>query len=131
MNNKRFDVGCKVLGRIRVSDFKQRPGLKYYIMVTNGDCMNSNQSPIRIKDGDYIICHYVESWFDAANRIIVFKTKGACYIKHLTFVDMVNGYICVKCYYPQEMELWVKMADVEMLSIVDKVCTNDVLNQIM
>lgn len=100
-----------------------------------GDCMNSEKSPIRIKDGQQLRVHKFEYGYGGILTLAdFFKIKGRvcaityildgmiyCVIKEVVGFDDVANAIRLKFYYPEETRISLGLEMIDSIFIVDGV----------
>ena len=104
----------------------------YFATPISGNCLDSDQCPIRIKDGDLLLCQSVDihefrrNWRDYQNEIIM-VVPNACNSLHIDFslakqfVRMEHEWFVVMRMFnpPQEIELAID--EIEKIAIIKKV----------
>lgn len=98
----------------------------------DGDCMDSPNSPIRIRDGQRLIVHKYNGLFNPYADIekvrgkicgILYIVEGMRYaiVKEIVGIDEITGSIRLKYYNPQETIVSLKIDTIERLYLVDGV----------
>lgn len=98
----------------------------------DGDCMDSPDAPIRIKNGQRVKVHTYADDFNIYrdadklyNRVCVvqYVASGKRYfaVKQVTFFDELAGLLRLTFYNPKKTEVWLKIGTVEKVYIVDGV----------
>lgn len=98
----------------------------------DGDCMDSPDSPIRIKDGQRLIVHKYNGLFNPYADIdkvrdkicaILYIVEGVRYaiVKQIVGIDEITGTIRLKYYNPEETIVSLKIDTLEKLYVVDGV----------
>ena len=90
-----------------------------------GHCMDSADSPMRIKHGDKLLIHPIEiidaAITNAVGRMIVFKNRcGRYFTQHLTFADLSEGRLYLTSYNPQRTVL-IDLESITAIYVVDGV----------
>ena len=104
-------------------------GLEQVLINAVGDCMDSADSPMRIKHGDKLLIHPIEiidaAITNAVGRMIVFKNRcGRYFTQHLTFADITDGRLYLSSYNPRKC-FAVGLDDIAALFVVDGVFTSE------
>lgn len=95
----------------------------YCILPVKGDCMDSDRSPMRIKDGDCLLMHQIplDDGMWAVNKVICFiMDDGKPYVKQLVFWDGISSKIVVKLFVPEEQVSSIPLRNIRSLFVVDK-----------
>jgi hypothetical protein len=106
-----------------------------FLAKTDGNCLDSDSSPLRVKDGDFVFVHplKIETWSIIANvgKLIIFHLKnGKAYIKKLIQVIDLDRQLIKVCFYnPEYTELFFRLDDIDLMYIVDSVAPKDVVSQ--
>lgn len=98
----------------------------------DGDCMDSIESPIRLKDGQRLLVHKFDGYFSAyadiekvRNKVCVLQyTKmGMRYfaVKEIVGYDEITDSLRLQFYYPEKTIMCVKAKAIEQLYLVDGV----------
>ena len=82
------------------------PRYYYCIIPIQGDCMDSDRSPMRIKDGDCLLIHQIplREWdiMESVKKAVCFiMDDGKAYVKQLVFWDGLSWGIVVKVFSPE------------------------------
>ena len=104
-------------------------GVNQVLINAVGDCMDSADSPMRIKHGDKLLIHPIEiidaAITNAVGRMIVFKNRrGRYFTQHLTFADITEGRLYLSSYNPRKC-FAVGLDDIAALFVVDGVFTSE------
>ena len=104
-------------------------GLKQVLINAVGQCMDSADSPMRIKHGDKLLIHPIEiidaAITNAVGRMIVFKDMcGRYFTQHLTFADITDGRLYLSSYNPRRC-VAVGLDSIAALFVVDGVFTKE------
>lgn len=89
-----------------------------------GDCLNSDKSPMRVRDGDSLLIHEFQrgELYNNVGKVICFMMEGGnFYVKHLVFFNELDWTITVKMYNPEEREFTIPLKMVKYLFLVDEV----------
>lgn len=102
------------------------PRCYYCVIPIEGDCMDNDRSPMRIKDGDCLLIHQIplREWdiMDNVKKIVCFiMDDGKAYVKQLVFWDGLSWGIVVKMFNPVEQVFFVPLKKIRSLFVVDKV----------
>lgn len=106
-------------------------GFKYAIFPVHGDCLNSNQSNMRVEDGEYILVHEISLKDEAAilgcigKLVCIVLTDGRIALKEAVCYDGANRFIRVKMYKPQEMYFKIPVEAINTLYVADKVLSKE------
>jgi hypothetical protein len=78
-------------GYVTIDEKELNPQYKYCIINMKGNCMDSDLSPLRIKDGDKILIHEIQlDWGSIASnvgKLVCFLLDdGICYASQLFFM---------------------------------------------
>jgi len=82
-------------------------GESYLLVKVYGDCLDSDASPIVIKNGDVVFCRVIQKVVLSRLLCLVGKfvavtlQDGRCAIKHFTFYDGISDRIELTAYNPQ------------------------------
>lgn len=98
----------------------------------DGDCMNSPEAPIRIRDGQRLRVHGYDGVFNPYADIeqvrgkvcaIQYVIKGKRYfaVKEIVGIDELAGSLRLAYYYPQKTFVALKVDAIEKIYIVDGV----------
>jgi hypothetical protein len=98
----------------------------------DGNCLDSPDSPIRIKDGQRLIVHKYNGLFNPYADIdkvrdkicaILYIVEGVRYaiVKQIVGIDEITGTIRLKYYNPEETIVSLKIDTIEKLYVVDGV----------
>lgn len=84
--------GAKVTGYIPV-DMEMNPKYKYGVVNAVGDCLDSELSPIKIKDGDRLVVHSiplteVEIMMSVEKIVCIALKDGRCFVKQAIFYNV-------------------------------------------
>lgn len=103
------------------------PNYKYAWIHAAGNCMDSSNSPLRIKPGDKILLRHVGldqgNIMRLSNKIVCFMLNdGRMYYKHLIFgkLGSFNDFLLLRCYNPLT-EFRVPMSAIKALFAVEEV----------
>ena len=90
-----------------------------------GSCLDSPQSPQRVKDGDIILMHPLPitdmNILVCANRLIGFKLNGIFYVKYLSFVDIAMRYTITIEQFNPIRKVVIPINQLEALYLVDDI----------
>lgn len=98
----------------------------------DGDCMNSADAPIRLRNGQRLSVHKYDGVFNpyadieaVRGKVCVFQyiTQGKRYfaVKEVVGIDELTNSLRLKYYYPQETIVSLKIDAIEQVFIVDGV----------
>lgn len=98
----------------------------------DGDCMNSADAPIRLRNGQRLSVHKYDGVFNPyrdieaiRGKVCVFQyiTQGNRYfaVKEVVGIDELANSLRLKYYYPQETIVSLKIDAIEQVFIVDGV----------
>lgn len=98
----------------------------------DGDCMNSPDAPIRLRNGQRLSVHKYDGVFNPyrdieaiRDKVCVFQyiTQGNRYfaVKEVVGIDELINSLRLKYYYPQETIVSLKIDAIEQVFIVDGV----------
>lgn len=98
----------------------------------DGDCMNSADAPIRLRNGQRLSVHKYDGVFNpyadieaVKGKVCVFQyiTQGKRYfaVKEVVGIDELTNSLRLKYYYPQETIVSLKIDAIEQVYIVDGV----------
>lgn len=119
--------------KINTSDIgNYNPDYDYFATPITGDCLNSSQCPIRIKDGDLLLCHRVDvrtfrhNWQDYKDAIIVvvpcipnsLRIRSALAKQ---FVALEHDWFVVMRMFNPPQTIEIAIDEIEVLAIVDRV----------
>jgi hypothetical protein len=99
---------------------------KYAYVSFQGQCLDSPDSPIRLKDGCKILVHKVpegeRGLFEAMNKLVCFLYKGQLHCKHLIFANTnpFNGFLLLRSYNPVTTAS-IPLSQIKVLFVVDDV----------
>lgn len=96
----------------------------------DGDCMNSPDAPIRLRNGQRLSVHKYDGVFNPyrdieaiRGKVCVFQyiTQGKRYfaVKEVVGIDELANSLRLKYYYPQETIVSLKIDAIEQVYIVD------------
>ena len=96
----------------------------------DGDCMNSPDAPIRLKDGQRLSVHKYDGVFNPYRDIEAIRGKVCCFqyiiqgkrymaVKEVVGIDEIANLLRLKYYYPQETIVSLKIDAIEQVYIVD------------
>ena len=96
----------------------------------DGDCMNSEDAPIRLRNGQRLSVHKYDGVFNpyadieaVRGKVCVFQyiTQGNRYfaVKEVVGIDELANSLRLKYYYPQETIVSLKIDAIEQVFIVD------------
>lgn len=96
----------------------------------DGDCMNSADAPIRLRNGQRMSVHKYDGVFNPyrdieaiRGKVCVFQyiTQGKRYfaVKEVVGIDELANSLMLKYYYPQETIVSLKIDAIEQVFIVD------------
>lgn len=96
----------------------------------DGDCMNSADAPIRLRNGQRLSVHKYDGVFNPyrnieaiRGKVCVFQyiTQGKRYfvVKEVVGIDELANSLRLKYYYPQETIVSLKIDAIEQVFIVD------------
>lgn len=98
--------------------------------LVDGDCMNSPDAPIRLKNGQKMRVHKYDGVFNPFADIENIRGKVCCFqyitqgkrymaVKEVVGIDEIAGTLRLKYYYPQETIVSLKIDAIEQVYIVD------------
>lgn len=122
--------GAKVMGYVPVNMEGMNPDYDYCIVTAVGNCLNSNLSPVRIKDSDRLVIHQIPigEWeiMMNMNKVVCFVLNdGRRFVKQLVFWDGLSWGIRVKMFIPEEKSFFVPLSQIKALFVVDKVLDSE------
>nr|WP_294075798.1 hypothetical protein [Prevotella sp. UBA4952] len=96
------------------------------IFGVRGGCLDSNRSPMRLKDGDEITAHEVpinerQIIRNLKRLVCIVLNDGNAYVKMLAFYDGAKNIIGLKCFEPEETTYYVPISIASYLFVVDEV----------
>lgn len=100
------------------------PKKEYAICRLWGNCMDSDLSPLRIKDGDYLVFHMVKTTSDfdvimhVKQVVCLWLNDGRRITKQLMFYDGTNRVIKVRQVNPEE-SFYIHLSMVRAMFVVD------------
>ena len=123
----------KIKGYVKV-DTELNPKYDYGIISVKGGCLDSDLSPIRIKDGDKVIIHAVPvteiELINCIGKIVsIMLTNGVCIIKQAVFYNVINRCITVRMFEPKEQKLHIPVSRIKALFIVEAVLSAEYVRQ--
>lgn len=89
----------------------------------SGDCLDSELSPMRIKDGATVIMHEADKYnpLGVAKRTVCIALEGQRLIaKYCRFYDGVNGVLVLQQFNPFE-EFCIPLSHIEALFVIDDI----------
>ena len=100
--------------------------------IADGDCMDSPEAPIRIKDGQRVFAHsYADDFNIYRDREILYHrvcvvqyiADGKRYfaVKEISFFDELTGKLRLTYYNPKKTNVWLKIDAIEKVYFVDGV----------
>lgn len=99
------------------------PDLKYYAIAVAGDCMDSDKSPIRVKNSDTIVIHRIPlteiSMWENVGKMVCVMLDGVILIKHYVFWNGVRGGIVVRMYNPEQKDMFIPLDKIKAMFVVD------------
>ena len=98
----------------------------------DGDCMNSPDAPIRLRNGQRLSVHKYDGVFNPYRDIAVIRGKVCLFqhiiqgkrymaVKEVVGIDEIANSLRLKYYYPQETIVSLKIDAIEQVYIVDGV----------
>lgn len=97
----------------------------------DGDCLNSNDAPMRLQDGQRLKVHRLEGFNPFADIeqvrgkvcVIIYQADGMRYavVKEIVGLDEITGSLRLKYYNPEETIVSLKIDTIEGLYLVDGV----------
>ena len=98
----------------------------------DGDCMNSPEAPIRLRNGQRMRVHKYDGVFNPYRDIEAVRGKVCCFqyitqgkrymaVKEVVGIDEIANSLRLKYYYPQETIVSLKIDAIEQVYIVDGV----------
>lgn len=104
------------------------PKFKYVWYNVKGNCLDSSDSPIRIKDGDAVLMHAIPTtensiMFSVREIVCIKLYTGQMFIKHYVFGNFVSNQLIVRMYNPFK-EFYVPINQIDEMFIVDEVQSN-------
>ncbi len=106
--------------------------INYSIVRCYGSCLDHPQSPLQLKNGDYILMYQldtssVSSWLDNIGKVVCIASKRyGLLVKILTFYS--PWAIRAKMMNP-EQEFYIPLNDIEALFTIDQVVPERIMNQ--
>lgn len=108
----------------------------YFAANIKGNCLNSDQCPIQIKDGDLLLCHYIEKfdffrdWQANRDRIVLVEpfVPNSLHINYSMvkqFVAIEFGHFFVMRMFNPPMNIEIGVDEISSIAIVDGVLDND------
>lgn len=100
--------------------------------LVDGDCMNSADAPIRLRNGQRLSVHKYDGVFNPyrdieaiRGKICVFQyiIQGKRYfaVKEVIGIDEITNTLRLQCYYPEKTIVFLDIASIEQVYIVDGV----------
>lgn len=101
------------------------PRYKYCWVGAVGDCLDSPDSPMRIKDGDKLLVHEIplsemEILIAVRKTVCIILKSGECYVKQLIFADFLSRSLTLRMYNPVK-KLYLRIDKIKALFVVDDV----------
>lgn len=121
-------------GYIAINEKKLNPEYKYCVVGVTGNCLDSDLSPVKIKDGDKILTHQISltEWdiINNVNKIVWFVLdNGNAFVKQLVYWDGLSWGIRVKMFIPEESTFFVPLKNIKALFVVDEVLDPEYVKQ--
>ena len=96
----------------------------------DGDCMNSEDAPIRLRNGQRLSVHKYDGVFNpyadieaVRGKVCVFQyiTQGKRYfaVKEVAGIDELTNSLRLQYYYPEKTAVYLDIASIEQVYIVD------------
>lgn len=96
----------------------------------DGDCMNSPDAPIRLRNGQRLSVHKYDGVFNpyadieaVRGKVCVFQyiTQGKRYfaVKEVVGIDELTNSLRLQYYYPEKTAVYLDIASIEQVYIVD------------
>ena len=81
----------------------------------DGDCMNSADAPIRLRNGQRLSVHKYDGVFNP------YITQGKRYfaVKEVVGIDELTNSLRLQYYYPEKTAVYLDIASIEQVYIVD------------
>ena len=104
----------------------------YFAFAIKGDCLNHDDCPIRIKDGDMLLAQHIErrefirNWHAYQNEIVMVEpyVPNSLNINHALVKQLVaveNGWFVVMRMFNPDMTIELPIDEIKEISIVKKV----------
>lgn len=103
----------------------------------DGDCLNSNDAPMRLQDGQRLKVHRLEGFCPSADIeqvrgkvcVIIYQADGMRYavVKEIVGLDEITGSLRLKYYNPEETIVSLKIDTIEGVYLVDGVVELELL----
>lgn len=108
------------------------PGNEYFAITIKGDCLNHDDCPMKIKDGDLLLCERVErrlffnNWQSFQNEIILVVpcVPNSLNINHALvkqFVDIEHGLFLKMHMFNPDMTIELPIDEIKEISIIKKI----------
>ena len=123
----------KIRGYIPVN-IELNPKYEYLAVNVVGNCLDSDLSPMRIKNGDRVVVHSVPvtepEIMKCIGKIVSFiLTNGQSIIKQAVFYDDVNRTIIVRYLNPKDERFYIPINKIKEMFVVDKVLSCEYVEQ--
>lgn len=134
--NENVFADAKVTGVIPDGTFKLNPKYQYCIVSAEGNCLDHELSPIRIKDGDRLLIHEIPldefSLLSTVRKVVcIVLTDGRCFVKQMVFYDGISNGIRLRMFNPEEERFFVPIPKIKALFVVDKALSAEYVNQLI
>lgn len=108
----------------------------YFAVNIKGNCLNSDQCPIQIKDGDLLLCHSIDrfdffrNWQSYRDKIVMVEpfipnSLHANYSMVKQFVAIEFGHFFVMRMFNPPMNIEIGIDEISSIAVVDGVLDND------
>lgn len=98
----------------------------------DGDCMNSPEAPIRLRNGQRMRVHKYDGVFNPYRDIEAVRGKVCCFqyitqgkrymaVKEVVGIDELTNSLRLQYYYPEKTAVFLDIASIEQIYIVDGV----------
>ena len=98
----------------------------------DGDCMNSPEAPIRLRNGQRMRVHKYDGVFNPYRDIETIRGKVCCFqyitqgkrymaVKEVVGIDDLTNSLRLQYYYPEKTAVFLDIASIEQIYIVDGV----------
>lgn len=113
------------VGVIKVPRNKIHPGS--FVVRNKGNCMDSEQAVMRVKNGDYMLCHPIEIE-EAVGKVVVISTPVDHYTKQA--IELTPSYLIVSCFEPYRANVFLPLSDIKRIYSVDEILKNPTIEKL-
>lgn len=119
-------ANAKITGYIDISPFNLDPQYEYCILPIEGNCLDHELSPIRIKNGDAVAIHEIPlddiSILSTIGKVVCFAlSSGGRYVKEAVSYNGIVNSITVRMFNPEVKYYEIPISMIKALFVVDKV----------